>query len=503
MLHAVARVVTSIPRTPDALAAVREPRTGFVEEQTAGVDRFDAGRGPVDHYVRTVTIEGDTLVETVEFRLAIPYFRWLFTPFVWWMLRSRAHTTQPWWAPPDTFDRRSSSVLGTLAAIAVVFGYLNTVFTQTIAFAGDEFHAGNAAQGVAGGVVRIGGLLALLLASIADRRGRRVILLVTLVAGCALAATGAVAPSLPWLAASQVVARGFSTALLVVGFIVAAEELPAGSRAYGFSLLAMASGLGSGICVLLLRVADLDVHGWRVLYVVPVLGLLLTRGIARRLPESRRYSAPHAARPPIGTHARQLWLLAGTAFLGNVFIAPNSQFVNRFLRHEHHYSGGAIGLLSVGSGIPAVLGIVVGGRIADTRGRRHVGAFALVVGTLLNVAFYFTSSGGLWLFGVTSSVVGALAIPALAVYGPELFPTELRGRANGVIAIVSLAGSIVGLVAVGALSDSFGHIAPAMAIVAVGPLLYAWLVIRRYPETARLELEDINPEDRVSALSAD
>ena len=44
-----------------------------------------------------------------------------------------------------------------------VFGYLNTVFTQTVPFAGDEFHAGNGAQGVAGAVVRTGGLVALVL----------------------------------------------------------------------------------------------------------------------------------------------------------------------------------------------------------------------------------------------------------------------------------------------------------------------------------------------------
>ena len=54
--------------------------------------------------------------------------------------------------PPDRFDARSSSVLGTLCAAAVLFGYLNTLFNQTIAFAADEFRAGNAAQGVAGGV---------------------------------------------------------------------------------------------------------------------------------------------------------------------------------------------------------------------------------------------------------------------------------------------------------------------------------------------------------------
>src|SRR5205823_9838069 len=126
-------------------------------------------------------------------------FSFLFTPLVRRALRHPEPGRQPWWAPPDQFDARASSALGTLAAVAVVFGYLNALFTQTIAFAGDEFHAGNSAQGVAGAVVRVGGLLALVLVSVADRRGRRIVLLGTLVAGCTFAVTGAFAPSLAWL----------------------------------------------------------------------------------------------------------------------------------------------------------------------------------------------------------------------------------------------------------------------------------------------------------------
>jgi hypothetical protein len=35
-----------------------------------------------------------------------------------------------------------------------------------------------------------------------------------------------------------------------------------------------------------------------------------------------------------------------------------------------------------------------------------------------------------------------------------------------------------------------------MAILALGPLAYAALVVVAYPETARRSLDDINPEDR-------
>ena len=142
-----------------------------------------------------------------------------------------------------------------------------------------------------------------------------------------------------------------------------------------------------------------------------------------------------------------------------------------------------------------MIGLVAGGRLADVRGRRVVAAVSLTVGTACNVVFYFVAGWGLWLWAVLGAIIVDAQVPALAVYGPELFPTSLRGRANGIITVTSLAGSAVGLAAAGTLADHFGHIGPALALLGIGPLLLAVLVIIAYPETAGRELEDINPED--------
>jgi len=400
----------------------------------------------------------------------------------------------PWWAPPQRLDSRSSTVLGALTAAAVVFGYLNSLFGQTVAFAAEEFRAANTAQGVAGGIVRFGGIISLLIVAAADRRGRRAVLLVATVAGCLLAATGALAPSLAVLTGSQLLARACATALLILIAIIAAEEVPARCRAFAVSVLAMAGGLGAGGCVLALRLADLGPRAWRILYVLPLLALPLVRGLARRLPESRRFLAEHPETSLSG-HGKRLLLLAVSGFLLNVFVAPDSQFANRFLRHERGYSGGRISLLSLSVGTPAGIGVVVGGRLADVVGRRRVAAVALTLGTAFTVLFYFANGWAMWLWALVGSGVSDAAIPALGVYGPELFPTSLRGRANGVIAVAALAGSALGLLGAGLLADHFGRIGPAMAILAIGPLAVAVLVMIAYPETAGVELEDLNPED--------
>jgi MFS family permease len=89
------------------------------------------------------------------------------------------------------------------------------------------------------------------------------------------------------------------------------------------------------------------------------------------------------------------------------------------------------------------------------------------------------------------------------VYWPELFPTSLRGQANGVVSTTAMAGSVVGLLAMGTLADAFGSFAPTMPVVAIGPMLMAVLIVARFPETAHRELEDINPEDLQVGEAAD
>ncbi|MDQ4133469.1 MAG: MFS transporter, partial [Actinomycetota bacterium] len=289
----MAHVVTRSTVTTEELEVLLRPRTDLLRERQVGDYEYEAAAGPFDAYRRTVTTTplGDGRVEltqTVDFALAIPYFSWLFVlPFKLGLSRP-GRSRPPWWAPPQVLDARAASVLGALGLVAIVMGYLNTLFTQTIAFAAEEFGADNSAQGVAGAAVRVGGLIALIVVAAADRRGRRAMLVLAVAAGCALAVTGSLAPTLPWLTGSQVLARGFATALILLVAILAAEEMPAGARAYAVSLLAMAGGLGAGCCVLSLRLADLGTRGWRLLYVLPALALLVVADLRRRLPESRR-----------------------------------------------------------------------------------------------------------------------------------------------------------------------------------------------------------------------
>ncbi|MBK5222690.1 MAG: MFS transporter [Acidimicrobiia bacterium] len=507
----MSRVVVHHTVDDAALQRLLAPRDAIIVEEPARVgDRtFDAALGPVRSYRRTLHVDATLadgrhhVVDEIRFSLAIPFFALLFVLPVRSALTQASkdaaagHTVerQPWWAPPDRFDRRAATVLAMLGALSIVGGYLGTLITQTITFAADRFDADDSAQGLTLALVRIGVVLALFIVAASDRRGRRLLLLGTATAAILVAATGALAPSLFWLGSSQTVARGLSTALALLVGIVAAEELPAGSRAYGVSVMALAGGLGAGMCVWVLPLADLGPDAWRILYLVPLAALPIVLRVSRLLPESRRFVV-HRGHAPIGVDRSRLGLLAVSGFLASVFLAPASQFQNEFLRTERGFSASRISAFTLLTTTPAGIGVAVGGRLADVRGRRRVAAVGLLGGAGFTVAAYVTSGWPMWSLSGLGSIIAAATVPALGVYGPELFPTTGRGRANGIITLIGVVGSSVGLLAAGYLSERLGGLGPAMAILAIGPVLLAVLILTRYPETAHRELEDLNPGDR-------
>jgi len=488
--------------TPIAEAAA-QARDDVVEEVDLGDGRFGLSRGPFLAYERQLRRDGDEVVEELRYRLpslVVPPFSWLYRAA---LHRPPRHGARPFWAPPEPPDARAANALGGLCLLAIAFGYLGALLTQTITFSADELGADKAAQGATLAAVRIGVLAAVALTALADRRGRRRVLLGTAVAACVGTALTALVPGMVALGAVQTGVRGLTTAGAVLLAVLVAEEMPAGARAYGVSLLSMAGALGVGSALWVLPLADLGEAGWRLLYALGLIWLPLVWWVGRHLEESRRFTAPAtttagpAERQPLG---RRFWLLAASALLLNLFTAPASQLMNEFLRDERGFSAARISLFTILTNTPGGLGILIGGRLADVRGRRAIGAVGVVGGTAMTVGMVLVAGWPMWALSVVGAVVGALTIPALGVYGPELFPTGQRGRANGIISALGVIGGVVGLLVAGFLSERWDGLGPALALLSLGPMAMAVLVIVAYPETAHRELEELNPEDRPPAV---
>ena len=527
----------------------------------------------VDRELRRPRTEpgGDSYLvrQQITYQLSVPVWSWFLTPLTNRELRRpRTDGRQPFWGPAERLDPRSGQVVGVLCLLSVVAGYLGTLLSQTITFAFDEFGAGLATQGNTLTAVRVGVLLALALVALADHRGRRPVLLFSATAGCLVAAMGAASLGVWTYGASQLVSRSLSTAMFVLLLVIAAEEVPAGARAYAVSVLTMAAGLGSGMVVWLLPLADLGLRAWRILFLAPLLALPLLVFCARRLPESRRFSPPNrrhgsATVPPLGLEAtpgrgtdepgcaepageaeppeqvepsgdgeaagltdsqavdstaraaaqpagdapqptegdrharrtRRLTLLGIAALLFSLFAAPASQFLNEFLRTERSFSAGDISVFQLSINTPAAIGVLIGGRFSDVRGRRRVGALGLAAGAAFTVLRYTHEGWPMWMWGILAAIFGAASVPVMGAFGAELFGTSNRARSNGQITVLGVIGSMIGLQIVGRFTDAGGDFAHAFALVAGAPLVVALLVLLAFPETARRELEDLNPED--------
>jgi MFS family permease len=189
-------------------------------------------------------------------------------------------------------------------------------------------------------------------------------------------------------------------------------------------------------------------------------------------------------------------MIASVAVLANLFVAPASFLQNDYLKDVRGFSGLGISVFTFATAMPSALALALGGRLADTLGRRRLLAVCMPASTALLVTSFSIGGPLMWMSALGGGLCAGLAYPAFIIYRAELFPTGARSGTNGVVMALSLAGSALGLWYVGHLVDRGWQYGSAMAIVAVGQFAAAAIAAIAYPETARRELEDLNPQDR-------
>ena len=274
--------------------------------------------------------------------------------------------------------------------------------------------------------------------------------------------------------------------------------MPRNSRAYAVSVLAMASGLGAGVAVMALPLADISAGSWRLVYLVALVWLVVAVDIARRLPETKRFERP-ARRSPRRSTAAASPCSPASPCSTNLFVAPASLFQNGYLEDVRGFSATTIAIFTLATATPAGIGLILGGRVADVRGRRRIDRRRPAGGDGASASCSSYSVGGplMWLSVFLAGVLGGITYPALAVYRTELFPTGNRSRAAGLLTATALLGGIGGLLVMGTLLDRDWSHGRVMAPAGVSAqLVVVVIVLRWYPETAHRELEDAQPRGR-------
>jgi MFS family permease len=352
-------------------------------------------------------------------------------------------------------------------------------------------------------LLRFGTLFSLVLAVLADRVGRRRLLIAS-VAGCALCNLAtAFAPSGLVFAWLQLGARCFLGGQILLAGVVVSEELSAGNRGWG---------LGGALTVLVYAYVDQLHYGWRFLFVVGSFGLLCVPWLWRTLRETRRFSDNQGhrnasseegrtwqpTRDIVRLHGWRLAALVGVVAPVAIILEPGSMFASKHLQDDLGYSPGEVGLMMAVCGIATPLGNMLSGTVSDRFGRKPV---TVAMSLLLSVALalFYNGTG-------TAALALGLALLFLSLGGimvlhtalaTELFPTAFRSTAAGVREAVGTLGASMGLWTLSLLYAATGShsvsITWVLLLTPISPIILLFI-----PETARRELEEIAP-DRLQA----
>jgi MFS family permease len=479
---------------------------------------------PGSTLVATVEPEGDgaALTLAAEQHLHVDFFQWFFGPvFRFELRRGVRHVARAVQAdlagepipapprpgpltPPAAFGAEQATLIATVSFACALASFAGALFGQNADSIANAYGISNNGLGESLALTRFGALFALIAAALADRVGRRRILLGAVVTVCVANAASAVAPNIETFTASQLLLRAGINAAIVVGGIAVVEEAPEGARAFAVAMLGLASGAGYACSVVLLPLADLGPQTWRIAFAVSAASVLLLPVIARRLRETSRYERIAARTESRGrvhevvdrSYRWRFALLAGVGFLSNVFSAPSAQLTNRYLTDERGFSSSGIALLrATTNGLPGLAGILLAGRLTETRGRRPVAIVGILVGTVLTMVFFLGSGWILWVSSTLAIVAAASGTLAVGTMDAEMFPTEVRGTSNALLLICYVLGSSVGLVAAGSLSDVLGGLGNAIALLGLAPILAALFLLPRLPESSGRSLDDVSPPE--------
>ena len=363
---------------------------------------------------------------------------------------------------------------------------------------GEEFEASADALGAALSWAGVGMVLAFFAIRAADRIGRRPVFL-TALAGFALftLATG-LAENLATFTALQLVARLFLVTELALAYVILSEELPAHVRGRANGLLGGFASVGAAVPMLLLAPLVETGTGWRGLFLVGAVPLVLWPLYWRVLREPAAFVARRAATPaqPLRAELRE-WLRVLEPGLRRHFLGASAlwwtvnfwsgtalYFFTLFAFREHGWGAEQLTLLPWGMIPFGIAGYAASGFLMDRIGRRPTATAFLLASTAATLFCYRASSDVELYLGYFALVgLGGLWTIAATVTA-ELFPTELRATASGLANnVVGRTGIIVGPLVAGWLSTSLGSTSTAISGLAGVNLACIPIIWWALPET--------------------
>jgi MFS transporter, putative metabolite:H+ symporter len=177
-------------------------------------------------------------------------------------------------------------------------------------------------------------------------------------------------------------------------------------------------------------------------------------------------------------------------------------FVLAFIIKPWHLTFGQSAVILLSSGIGAILGSFIWGRIADLYGRRSVFIWTIVNFSLASGALYFTPDNG-WIFlSVLRFFVGFGVGGLYCVDLPlvqEFVPARMRGFIGGLVTVFIPLGVMIASSFAAFTSETIGW--RGLFLIGLAPALFTLLVRAWVPESPHWLLAQARPEEARQSLA--
>ena len=343
-------------------------------------------------------------------------------------------------------------------------------------------------------ILRLASLVALPLASLADRWGRTNVLRRTLLVGLIITACASLSPSYWLFVACFALARPLLSTTSALVQVITVELSSTKGRIDRLVIISAGAGIGAGLAAILhglIRRPD----SFRWLFALAVVPVFFVRPLLRRIPEPTFQDGvttfARIGAVPRGVRGR-VAIVGVMVFIIGVISGPASGFTFVYGEGVLKISPGVVATVVAFSAVTGLVGLLLSRYFSRVIGRR----WTIVVGTLATAAtasFAYGDGKIAFVVGYMSGVAaGGLLAPAIAALSTELFSHTFRATAAGWIVVAGVLGAMTGLLVFGLIGDSV-HVTGAgslrlPALLTFLPLLPLLLLLTRLPESSTMDL---------------
>lgn len=420
--------------------------------------------------------------------------------------------------PPVPLDGHQWKVLILVSFAFLIAGYDIQLLGLVLPYVAADFGVPPGNEGEIIMWARLGVLVAFPLAMLADRWGRRSLLMVTILGSALTTLATAFAQTESQFIVLQAAVRTFGYAQDMISIVVIAEEMVDGARGWALGMLAAAAAFGGGLSAVIFALIEVMPFGWRSLYVIGALPIFAIAIAWRTMPETRRFremeaaarARPVSARSSLHTILASIYALAIThrrRFFALMAVTAPLAFgltcamvlLPTFLKTEIGLEAHWVTAIFIGGGLFGLTGNFIAGRYADRNGRKPVFLAATLLFIVAMGALYLGPHnavliGVLWGIGVFCFFALEVVVGA---WSAELFPTAQRSTASGARLAVNIIAGGAALLTQSFLYDSMGGHAASIAALLPVILIATAIAMLTIPETAGKTLEQIAAESGV------